>query len=95
MTYELDFTPKALKEWKKLGETVRFEFKKKLLETIKSPRVLKNKISGYQNTYKIKLRTSGYRLIYEVKDSQLLILVIAVGKRDKDFVYRQMDNYYS
>lgn len=29
MTYSLDFDARALKEWKKLGDTVRQQFKKK------------------------------------------------------------------
>jgi len=30
MTYELEFLPSALKEWEKLGHTVREQAKKKL-----------------------------------------------------------------
>ncbi|NDE25899.1 MAG: type II toxin-antitoxin system mRNA interferase toxin, RelE/StbE family, partial [Betaproteobacteria bacterium] len=41
-----------------------------------------------QNTYKIKLRDVGYRLVYEVIDQQLLVMVIAVGKRDHNEVYQ-------
>jgi len=32
MSYELSFKPKALKEWKKLDETIRTQFKKKSIE---------------------------------------------------------------
>ncbi|WP_368483932.1 type II toxin-antitoxin system RelE/ParE family toxin, partial [Salmonella enterica] len=31
MTYELEFDPRALKEWQKLGETVKKQFRKKLV----------------------------------------------------------------
>jgi mRNA interferase RelE/StbE len=41
--------------------------------------------------YKIKLRSVGYRLVYEVRDQVLLVVVIAVGKREHDDVYRQAD----
>ena len=37
--------------------------------------------------YKIKLRSSGFRLVYQVRDAALVLLVIAVGKRDKSGVY--------
>ena len=40
-----------------------------------------------QNTYKIKLRDAGYRLVYEVVKQRLVIVVIAVGRRDHDEVY--------
>ena len=41
-----------------------------------------------QNAYKIKLRDAGYRLVYEVIDQRLVIVVIAIGKRDHDEVYQ-------
>jgi mRNA interferase RelE/StbE len=34
MTYDLAFDPRALKEWHKLGDTVRQQFKKKLAEIL-------------------------------------------------------------
>jgi len=36
-----------------------------------------------------KLRASGYRLVYEVVDDEVMIFVIAVGKRDKNIVYKK------
>ena len=41
------------------------------------------------NFYKIKLRSIGYRLVYEVIDHKLVILVIAVGKRNQEEVYKK------
>jgi mRNA interferase RelE/StbE len=32
---------------------------------------------------------AGFRLVYEVREQQLLVLVVAVGKRDRNAVYRQ------
>jgi len=46
------------------------------------------KLSGHPDRYKIKLRSAGYRLVYEVRDQVLLVLVIAVGRRDRNAVYR-------
>jgi mRNA interferase RelE/StbE len=40
-----------------------------------------------KNRYKIKLRDAGYRLIYEVHDDFLIVLVVAIGRRDKSEVY--------
>ena len=83
MTYELAFLEEALKEWHKLGGGVREQFKNKLSERLKEPRVASAKLSGQTDRYKIKLRTVGYRLVYEVKESEILVLVIAVGRKDK------------
>ncbi|MEZ5716738.1 MAG: type II toxin-antitoxin system RelE/ParE family toxin [Paracoccaceae bacterium] len=39
-------------------------------------------------SYKIKLRASGYRLVYRVEDTRVTIMVIAIGKREGSAVYR-------
>jgi len=68
MTYSLEFHPKALKEWKSLDHSIKLQFQKKLKERLENPVVLKDKLSGYENVYKIKLRNIGYRLAYEVQE---------------------------
>ena len=88
MIYELAFLEEALKEWHKLDGGVREQFKNKLSERLKEPRVASAKLSGQTDRYKIKLRTVGYRLVYEVKQSEILVLVIAVGRRDKNEIYK-------
>ena len=60
---------------------VRELFKKKLEERLSNPRVPAAKLSGHTDRYKIKLRSVGYRLVYEVRDHQLLVVVIPVCKR--------------
>lgn len=47
MAYFLDFDERALKEWRKLGSTVREQLKKKLVEVLESPRIEANK--GFVN----------------------------------------------
>jgi mRNA interferase RelE/StbE len=88
MTYKLDFKKSALKEWKKLGATLQEQFKKKLLERLVNPHVPAAKLSGADNMYKIKLRQSGYRLVYEVEDDIVTVTVLAVGKRERSVVYK-------
>lgn len=87
MTCKLRFLPAALKEWEKLGATVRSQLKKKLAERLESPRVQADKLRGYESVYKIKLRSAGYRLAYEVVDDELVVYVIAVGKRENSKIY--------
>ncbi|MCK7576059.1 MAG: type II toxin-antitoxin system RelE/ParE family toxin [Chromatiales bacterium] len=88
MSYELAFHPEALKEWSKLDATVRTQFKKKLAERLRNPRVPAAQLTGRSDRYKIKLRTVGYRLVYEVRDAELIVLVVAVGKRERHAVYQ-------
>lgn len=87
MTYELRFKEDALKEWNKLNNTTKRQFKNKLKKRIEHPHIQADKLSGMSGCYKIKLRSVGYRLVYEVRDKELVIVVIAVGKRDKSKVY--------
>ena len=89
MNYNLKFLPTALKEWKKLDNSIQSQFKKKLAERLEKLHIPSSKLSGFDNHYKIKLRVSGYRLVYEVIDNELFVLVIAVGKRDRNRVYKK------
>jgi mRNA interferase RelE/StbE len=87
MSYELEFLPSALKEWKRLDSNTREQLRKKLAERCENPRVPAAKLSGARDRYKIKLKSIGYRLVYEVHDDRLVVLVIAVGKREHSAVY--------
>ena len=87
MPYELAFKPSALKEWGKLGASVREQFKKKLAERLEQPHVPSAALTGAANIYKIKLRQVGYRLVYFVEDQTITVTVVAVGKRDRNAVY--------
>lgn len=87
MTYSLEFKKSALKEWKKLGATIQKQFKTKLIHVLETPHIASSKLSGSKSLYKIKLRQSGYRLVYEVNDSIITVTVITVGKRNKNKVY--------
>lgn len=88
MSYDLRFKEEALREWRKLDPVVRTQFKKKLIERLACPRVPASQLFGHTDRYKIKLRSAGFRLVYEVRDTELLVVVIAVGKRDKNLVYK-------
>ena len=88
MTYRLVFKADAKKEWDKLDSTIREQFKNKLAERIASPRVESSRLSGMRDCYKIKLRSAGYRLVYQVRDSELIVSVIAVGRRERNAVYK-------
>jgi len=87
-SYKLEFHLSALKEWGKLDASIKEQFKKQLEKRLVSPHIpsarLSNELAG---CYKIKLRTSGYRLVYTVHDSNITVIVIVVGKRNKGEAY--------
>ncbi len=90
-TYNLKLLPVALKEWKKLDSGIRNELKKKLEKRLINPEIPSAKLVGQKDVYKIKLKSSGYRLAYQVKNDELVVIVIAVGKREKGIIYKKMD----
>lgn len=87
-TYKLEFLPSALKEWRKLGATVRNQFAKKLDERLAEPRIPSARLSDFPDCYKIKLRKAGYRLVYRVDGDRIVVIVIAVGKRERSDAYK-------
>ncbi|MCP3927925.1 MAG: type II toxin-antitoxin system RelE/ParE family toxin [Bacteroidetes bacterium] len=88
MTYRLVFKVDAKKEWDNLDSTVRSVFAKKLKERIQQPRIEISRLSGMKDCYKIKLRRAGYRLVYQVRDKELVVSIVAVGKRERNLVYK-------
>ena len=87
MSYSLTFKEEALKEWRKLDSNLRDQFKHKLTERLLNPRIPSAKLSAQKDRFKIKLRNVGYRLVYEVRDAELIVMVVAVGKRERNAVY--------
>lgn len=89
MIYKIKFLPSALKEWKRLPPLIQKQFKKKLRERILNPCIPSSRLRGFKNVYKIKLRSVGYRLVYEVDKKEIFIYIIAIGKRERGLVYRK------
>jgi len=91
MRYKLKFLPSALKEWHKLAPPIQKQFKKKLAERLENPHNPANQLRGFQRVYNIKLRSVGYRLVYEVNDLEVVVYIIAIGKRDRGLVYTKAE----
>ncbi|WP_373500994.1 type II toxin-antitoxin system RelE/ParE family toxin [Desulfococcus sp.] len=88
MSYDLKFLPSALKEWHKLATEIKAQFKTHLVRRLENPHIETARIRGYRNHYKIKLRSVGYRLVYEADDKEITIFVICVGRRDS--IYKSL-----
>lgn len=84
MSYDIEFTQSALKEFTALDASIKEQFKNKLKAIAQNPKIPKNKLRGSnaKHLYKIKLKSAGYRLLYEVIDNRLVVVVIKVGRRD-------------
>ena len=86
--YRLQFVPSAWAEWQALDGSVKEPLRKLLKKRLNNPHVpggeLHGALTGY---YKIKLRKQGYRLVYGVEDDILMVMVMAVDKREDASVY--------
>jgi mRNA interferase RelE/StbE len=86
--YRLQFVPSAWVEWQALDGSVKEPLRKLLKKRLNNPHVpggeLHGALTGY---YKIKLRKQGYRLVYGVEDDILMVMVMAVDKREDASVY--------
>jgi len=88
MSYKLGFLISAKKEWDALDAVVKEHFRKQLKKRLETPRVEKDKLSGIKDCYKIKLKSAGFRLVYQVEDQNIRVVVVAVGKRERNRVYK-------
>lgn len=87
MTFKLRFHQDALQEWHKIDKTVREQFKQKLNEPPQMPGADSVLVSGRGNLYKIKLRTFGFRLIYQLQDKYITVLALTVGSQNCNIAY--------
>lgn len=87
-TYKVLFRPKAKKRFDNLDTASQRQIARKLLERCASPRVPGDALSGLPDCYKIKLRAKGVRLVYQVRDGALVLLVLAVGGREREEAYK-------
>jgi len=81
--YKLVFLTSAKKEFKKLDSVVQKNIKEKLILLTENPEVLKNNIKALKGGHKgkFRLRVHQYRVIFQIKDEELIITIIRVGHR--------------
>ena len=88
-TFRLKFVPDALKEWQTLDGSIKEPLRKALKKRLEQPHIPSAELHGdLRGCYKIKLRKQGYRLIYLVEDDVLVVLVLAVDRREDLVAYR-------
>ena len=81
------FRPKAAKAFKKLDPALQKQVARKLSERRVNPKIPADSVREIPGAYKIKLRASRFRLIYLVRDAQLVILILSIGKREREEAY--------
>lgn len=86
--YRLKFVPDALKEWQALDGSIKEPLRKALKKRLEQPHMPGAELHrDLHGCYKIKLRKQGYRLVYQVEDDVLVVLVLAIDRREDLAVY--------
>lgn len=87
MAYRVELKPSALELLAKAPLAQRKRIGKKIDQLAENPRPRGvEKLAGQENLYRV--RAGDYRIIYQIHDNLLLIVVVRIGKRGD--VYRHL-----
>ena len=80
MTYAVEVTPAAVRQLRKLDPPARRRVQAAIELLADDPRPPRaRKLVGGAGEWRV--RTGDFRIVYEIRDGQLLVLVVAVGHR--------------
>ena len=87
MTYRIEVAPAAARQLRKLDPSARRRVQGavELLAENPRPRSAKKLVGGGGEW---RVRTGNYRVVYEINDDVLLVLVVAVGHRRDIYEHR-------
>jgi mRNA interferase RelE/StbE len=89
--YSIKYTKEAKRKIGKLDPSIRAIIKKAIESLSSNP--YKGKPLSYELAGLYSLRTSDYRIIYRIKEKQLIIIVISVGHRKE--IYKRLKEVMS
>jgi mRNA interferase RelE/StbE len=85
MTYRIELRPAAVRDLARVEKPWRLKIARKIDSLTLNPRPPGvEKLAGQDNRYRV--RCGNYRIIYEMYDQELLVLVVRLGHRRE--VYR-------
>lgn len=86
--YRVKFTAESQAEFEKLDGSVKPQVLRAIERRAESPIVPSARLSGGNGLlFRIKFRGAGLRIIYEVIDDEVVILVLKIGRRDEKNLY--------
>ena len=78
--FEITWAPAAARQFRKLDRAAQEQIRRTLVilrETPRPPRAIK--LVGGEGEW--RLRTGDYRIVYDINDRELIVLVVRVGNR--------------
>jgi len=80
VAYDVKFSKKAAKAYKKLPGDIRLRIDQKINYLRNTPRGTDTKkLAGHENAY--RTRVGSYRIVYEIEDEKLLVWILDIGPR--------------
>ena len=83
--YRLFFLPDALEEWRDLDGSIQQNLKKLLAKRLDNPHVPGGELHG---ALCYKINKQGVRLVYDVEDDKLIVMVLSVDRREDSAAYK-------
>jgi mRNA interferase RelE/StbE len=80
MAYAVEFSPSAGREFRKLAREIQRNLRPRIDALANEPRPRgAKKLQGSDGLWRI--RVSDYRIVYEIRDRLLVVLIVRVGHR--------------
>jgi mRNA interferase RelE/StbE len=96
MAYKVEFLPEAAREFDALNGSLKKIAAKQIDKLPDRPELgeplgkrMGIDLTGYRKIYFGK---KGYRIVYEVRKQRLVILIIGIGKREREEIYREVSD---
>ena len=84
--YKISFTKQAYKALRRMPKNISRLIREKLEQIAADPRAQHNNVTKLQDRPGYRLRVGDWRVIYELQDDQLVVLILRIGPRGE--IYR-------
>ena len=81
LMYEIVFTKQADRAFRRIPRNIATLIREKLAQLALDPYTSNNNVTRLKNLPAYRLRVGDYRVIYEIQDDQLIILVLKIAPR--------------
>ncbi|HEV8343085.1 MAG TPA: type II toxin-antitoxin system RelE/ParE family toxin [Candidatus Binatia bacterium] len=94
MAYKVEFLPEAAREFESLDGSLKKIAAKQIDKLAARPELgeplgkrMGIDLTGYRKIY---FGRKGYRIVYEIQRHRLVVLVIGIGRREREEIYKEV-----